>query len=1163
MMNLNELDQFNRQQALDPKLSFIVQAPAGSGKTELLIQRYLVLLSRAEKAPEEILAITFTRKAAAEMKERILAALEFAAHHTPPHEPHRLITWKLAHQVLIRDQELHWHLRDNPHRLHIFTIDAWCGMLCSQMPVLAQFGGKPVIIEDATALYQRAAERVIEYLTDDIPESDAIKQLLLHLDNRAQQLIDLFSNMLARRDQWLPHIVARHLNIEKVKAELELGLKHLAIANMRRAKQLIPKSIEALLIPLACFAGNYLFEQQSHNSIAACRNLHNLPEAMIEHFPIWLGIAELLLTKEGEWRKSINKNQGFPPKNDTKIQMESLLAILHEHELLRLSLIEIQKSPPLQYNATQWLITESLIKILPLLAAELNILFQQQQNIDFTEQSLGSLRALGTRDEPTDLTLYLDYKLRHILMDEFQDTSILQYELIEKLINHWQSGDNRTIFLVGDPMQSIYRFRNAEVGLFLRTKEQGIGSMALKSLTLYNNFRAQENLVAWNNLTFQHIFPKRDDMTTGAVSYTLASATHTHSLATENIFYYLSSNQSNDAEANQVVQIVQRYQEVDPQATIAILVRSRTHLETITRLFRKLSIAFQAVDIEPLYQRSEIQDLITLTRAMTHFADRIAWLALLRAPWCGLMLKDLLIIAQATRHKTIWETIKSFQQLNNLSQDAQTRLKSIAFVLQEAFNQRGRISYSQWIQGIWIALGGPATIENEDALESTERFFDLLRKLEQESCFINPQQLPLKLKKYYAKAPSHTNPRIQIMTIHKSKGLEFDHVIIPGLSHKPRPDSEKILLWQEFPNYQGGQDLILAPIKSAAETQDPIYQYLKHIEKIKADHETARLLYVAATRAKKTLHLLGQIEKNEDESDLNKHTANDALFAEASNTKHSPPSGSFLAMLWPNHQQHFLHNYFSNVLDDHQIVEETTHHLKRFKATWKIPHFHATIAPLHQPNSAMPRKQMGLPLSYAENIPKIIGTVIHEAIFLIAEQGLMHWSREKIAEQMNRWLFRMQQLGLPENHLPHAENLITTALNNILEDDRCQWIFATEHLDIHNEWALTGMINNTITHIIIDRSFVDQHGTRWIIDYKTSTPDQLSIVEFLTQEQEKYHPQLQQYATILFKLENKPIKLGLFFPLANAWCEWEFDSNVKFSDHMHSELNEEIKMENK
>src|SRR5438270_4761431 len=128
-------DAAERARALDAARSFIVQAPAGSGKTELLIQRCLVLLARVER-PEEITAITFTRKAAAEMRNRVLEALALARHEPRPSEAHKARTWELGRAVLERNDALGWALEDSASRLRVQTIDALCASLTRQMPVL-------------------------------------------------------------------------------------------------------------------------------------------------------------------------------------------------------------------------------------------------------------------------------------------------------------------------------------------------------------------------------------------------------------------------------------------------------------------------------------------------------------------------------------------------------------------------------------------------------------------------------------------------------------------------------------------------------------------------------------------------------------------------------------------------------------------------------------------------------------------------------------------------------------------------------------------------------------------------------------------------------------------------------------------------------------------
>ncbi|MCK4609331.1 MAG: UvrD-helicase domain-containing protein, partial [Gammaproteobacteria bacterium] len=202
-------DYTERTTALDAGCSFIVEAPAGSGKTSLLMQRYLVLLARAKKAPEEILAITFTRKAAAEMRTRVVAALTYAKNSPPPTEPHQLKIWQLARAALKRDQELNWQILTNPNRLRIYTIDAFCYSLTQQMPLTAGFGAAANIVEQQTTerCYHLAVENLLLSLEDNPPYAAALADLLLHLDNDYQKIERLLISMLRKRDQWLPHIM--------------------------------------------------------------------------------------------------------------------------------------------------------------------------------------------------------------------------------------------------------------------------------------------------------------------------------------------------------------------------------------------------------------------------------------------------------------------------------------------------------------------------------------------------------------------------------------------------------------------------------------------------------------------------------------------------------------------------------------------------------------------------------------------------------------------------------------------------------------------------------------------------------------------------------------------------------------------------------------------
>src|SRR4051812_21103779 len=195
-------DAGERAAALDVRRSFIVQAPAGSGKTELLVQRYVKLLQSVHK-PEEVLAITFTIKAAAEMRRRVLEKMPNAA--------------ELA------------------HRLRIQTIDALCMSLTRQMPVLAHFGAQPEIVEEEAAreLYREAAARTLDAL------SPPVERLLAHLDNNVAIATGLVAEMLESRDRWL-----RRTGEAPTRRELEAALLAERERLLKRARALDPRASE-------------------------------------------------------------------------------------------------------------------------------------------------------------------------------------------------------------------------------------------------------------------------------------------------------------------------------------------------------------------------------------------------------------------------------------------------------------------------------------------------------------------------------------------------------------------------------------------------------------------------------------------------------------------------------------------------------------------------------------------------------------------------------------------------------------------------------------------------------------------------------------------------------------------------------------------------------
>jgi len=290
----------------------------------------------------------------------------------------------------------------------------------------------------------------------------------------------------------------------------------------------------------------------------------------------------------------------------------------------------VRTLPETRYSDAQWEAVEALVQILWRAAAELRVLFAERGEVDFIEVAQAALRALGDDEAPTDLALRLDYQVRHLLVDEFQDTSLSQFQLLRRLTAGGQRGDGRTLFAVGDPMQSIYRFREAEVGLFLQARARGIGDLPLESLTLSENFRSQSGIVNWVNGTFQGVLCSPEDVDAGAVPYA-ASTAHKGAGAVPAVSVHPLFADGKAEEPALVADLV-RARLAAGCRSIAVLGRSRSHLALIASELAARGIPSGAVDIEPLSTRPVVQDLLALTRALSHPGDRLAWLAVLRAP---------------------------------------------------------------------------------------------------------------------------------------------------------------------------------------------------------------------------------------------------------------------------------------------------------------------------------------------------------------------------------------------------------------------------------------------------------------------------------------------------------------------------------------------------
>ena len=1132
------LDQDARNRALDISASFIVQAPAGSGKTELLTLRFLKLLSVCEQ-PEEVLAITFTRKAASEMRNRIVETLHWALSVTEsatlPESAFEQQRLAIAQAVLDRDAENNWHILQNSSRLRVQTIDSFCFYLASQLPVLSRVGGNPSISEDVDHCFVEAISRTISQLESATPLSDDIALLLGHLDNDLGRVERMLVSLLYRRDQWLPYVLEIGASPDDAQLYLQHSLQELICESLQEAREGLAVYQKELL-ELANFAAENLREAGTL-SIAHYRPLTTLPQADFANISYWLFLVDMLITQQDTWRLQVDKRNGFPTGEGAdkefkslckqrKAQFKAVREQLEVNDDLLESLRYLRLLPNPELETSQWRFIASLTRTLIHLSSELLVAFRKFRLIDYTQTGAAARAALGTEENPTELALALDHRLQHILVDEFQDTSKLQQELLEQLTLEWQLEDGRTLFLVGDAMQSCYGFRNANVGIYLDVRANGLGAIKLQTLTLQTNFRSQAKIVDWVNSIFHSAFPKIANASRGAVPYSdsvaIKPALENREVRTELLLH--DRNQLQAArlqEAQLVARRVLEIREQEPRASIAILVRSRSHLQSIIPQLRATNIQWQSTDIDRMEALPVIEDLISLTHALLNTADRLSWLAVLRAPWCGLNIAELHAISSYATQRSLWSALQVAAFIPGLRDGSRARIAGLVEVLGFAMAMRFRVSLRKLVETSWTLLRGSHCISSVAELESTAHYFQLLEQHQMAGGLKNPREFQRLVTESFVPSPAirDDDESIHLLTMHKAKGLEFDHVILPGLSRSPRSDEKALLQWHQRVNHQRQSRLFIAALTETGSDEDMLYKLIRHEQQRKRALEDTRLLYIAITRARSSVSLFAPLARNSK-----------------GDTK--PARGSLLDKIWRElsaHSDHLTYNEVavsSNAAESAQAFPalETPTLIKRFEPalqleTTESQSLRSQLEELHK-YQAQPKAESE---SQVNSLATATGTLIHEYL----EHYVKSTDQAKFLNNLDAlgslWKLRLRELTTDTKLLCAAIDFIKDSIQQSVCSEEFRWIFDAGLEDSQAELEFTVYAGNATRQSIVDRTFVDVAGTRWVIDYKTATPDaEQSVDSFLHEQLTQHSEQLSHYVRLFQQTEDRPIRAALF-----------------------------------
>ncbi len=1132
-------DDAARSAALDVSRSFIVQAPAGSGKTELLIQRYLALLARVER-PEAIVAMTFTRKAAGEIRERVIAALRDAVTEVVPVETHAATTWRLARSVLQRDAALEWNLIAHPARLQVLTIDALCASLMRRAPLATKVGMSPRFVERAESLYVEAARSELEIAGAD---SSAWQRLLEHLDNDADRLVDLIAGMLGKRDQWLDFLIVD--DKEAMRAHLESALRAEIDRELSQLDAAFPRELMAPLLELASHAAaNLRHSDPTHPLVAHSQDdwlgdargssrAHSQGELWPGSSSRWPSIADWLLRKgEATFLTKMDKRQGFlsvsgarvperRARGDRKRSIEALLATLQQAPGLAAALDSARLLPPPRYDDASWSFITALLDVLRLVLARLQLVFARENAIDYPESTIIALRALSSDEGPSDLLLALDMRMEHLLLDEFQDTSLAQHELIERLTEGWSSGDGRTLFIVGDPMQSIFGFREADVGLFLGAqKNRRIGSVELEPLTLARNFRSRKGLVDWVNTAFSGVFSSSTDPAHDSIAFS-------PSIATRDIDRELAVTVDLCVDArHEAATVLSRVRAAlaGPAETVAVLVRKRTDLDELLPALRANGIAFSAIELDSLSERQIILDLCALTHALVQPDDRLAWLAALRAPWCGLTLADLFVVSGGCGNRALGDALAGDVRSDiqaRLSAEGSARFGRFADIATSVVAERGRLPLATAVRGAWVALGGPACVGDPVDLEAADRFFALLTEHQVGADIPDWARFVDELGALRAEAQPDPTTRVRIMTLHRAKGLEFDIVIMPGLTRKGGSGARDPLIWR-----RRSDRILLGPMKSrylAPGENDAVYAYLGRIALAEERAELGRLLYVGCTRARERLHLTSTLRTKDGDQGARRWR--------------DPPAHTALGALWPAISACASAPVPTADAGAKAGSEKSGVPLLRLSSRWQLPEPPPAITHGDAIESLSDRDSVEF--DWARETARRVGTLAHRLLRQLADEGINHWTAPRIAVERRRIAREFAGLGLTADEIDPAVEQVLTAISATVAEPRGRWLFDPGHGEAVSEYAVTGSRQGKFVHVVLDRTFVDSSGIRWIVDFKLSRHEGSGVPAFLDREQERYRGQMENYAAVMRDMDPRPIRLALYFPLVPGWREWE------------------------
>jgi ATP-dependent helicase/nuclease subunit A len=1108
----------SQQKALDTSRHLSVTANAGSGKTMVLVERYINILTSGKAYVSEVVALTYTDKAASELKRKISDA----------------VSKKIAEATDSQSKNKLEEIREQLSAAIIGTIHSFCAKVLREYPVEAGVDAAFIVLEgvDQQVMLEAAMKETFDSILKEEEGKEKREQLFDVLRALGKyKVLDIVEELALKREQVERWILPGGLYSQSDDEILSHWRKHLSgLAKSELNDSFLLKDAQEIIA-----AANGKKQPSVDEQFKRFRRAKELGEQV----RIFSELMEMMLTQKGMLRKDFFGKEG---EERYVLQAERLNA---KRDALAPLVAFVQDEKNDHVHRT--LLTQTRV----LLELSQNVVERYEEKkvegayLDFEDLQIRTKNLF--RNER--IRRKLAQRFKYIMVDEYQDTNKLQYEILLPLVGNLSHGN---LFIVGDPKQSIYGFRNADVTVFNKTKtdiEKKSGEES--TVVLNDSFRLLRDLVAFVNLIFAPLMKAENGEHEVAYEPLVRGRQNNANGRVELIVRDAPAGEEEtplsegELIARRILRLyIEKYQVFgngeQPQDVkfrdFAILLRSRNGLPGLEEAFIRHNIPYLVSGGVGYFQTQGIYDFYNYFRFLLNTDDDVAFVGILRSPFFNVSDAELFEISLERRATSLWKQLESkkgnVKRFPSLLRAVETLKEDLVVAsrlpVPELVNRIiDETSYAGFVAG--NARAG-------QIFANLEKLKRLARSYEERG-FTNLFDFVGRLKRLIEEEEQEGQAAVdvladavKIMTIHGAKGLEFRVVIVPSLERTFRSDNEPFL----------DDELGIGFTALAAQEEEvsvPITEFLKKKSRSKTIAEEKRIFYVACTRARDMLILSG-LPKDNRSSNSYMNWLLDCLDVE-DNVASSELTFDVTTACLSAEKEQFRTSKLKHRLDVHVVTEKDLNAVGSIQlpSPAHIEKSHLLIEPIEAktrgeifsaskirtyiecPSKYYLRYVAGLPVTTIRlfndpiddeqdvQIPADLrGRAFH---YVMQHIDTIGDDVNRIRSELKKFIARDSYsiLSEPSIELEELAQCIVDVLNSVF------WNEVKKGSDARTEFTIMTTLGDDFLTGTLDRVYRDANGVWNVLDYKTDAVTE----QTLQQKVEHYEPQLKFYALLVRK----------------------------------------------